>query len=181
MKKMMALAACLVLAAAAQAASVGWTIAGATNYKNGGYYVFLVRENGVMSLDQITALLQSDGVDALGAYAWASGSVNNSGVAVAPATSSGKEIGYIENGDAAANTHQAFAVIWDEAKENASWTDVRSTTLANNATSKTFTFGNQGSNLAANNVSLGGGVPEPTSGLLALVGLAGLALRRRRA
>ena len=183
MKKLMALAACLLLAATTQAAAVGWSIAGAANYKNGSYNVFLIGDSGVTSLGQITALLQSDGIDALAAYAWASGKVTGTGLATQAASTSGKEIVYNESGDAAANTYQAFAVIWDEAKENASWTSVASTTLANNSTSKTFAFGNQSANLAANNIALGGGsgnIPEPTSGLLLLVGGAMLALRRRR-
>lgn len=183
MKKLMALAACLLLTATTQAAAVGWTIGGATNYKNGGYNVFLIGNNGVTSLSQITALLQSDGIDALAAYAWASGEVGATGIAAKAASSSGKSITYNESGDAAANTYQAFAVIWDDAKANASWTSIVSTTLANNSTSKTFTFGNQSANLAANNIALGGGggdIPEPTSGLLLLVGGAMLALRRRR-
>ena len=183
MKKLMALAACLLLAATTQAAAVGWSIAGAANYKNGGYNVFLIGSNGVTSQGQITALLQSDGLDALTAYAWASGTVNAAGAALASAATSGKSITYNESGDIAANTYQAFAVIWDDAKANASWTSIASTTLGNNSVSKTFTFGNQSANLAANNIALGGGggdIPEPTSGLLLLVGGAMLALRRRR-
>ena len=39
-----------------------------------------------------------------------------------------------------------------------------------------FTYGNQGSNTAWTSIA-----PEPTSGLLLLIGMAGLALRRRRA
>jgi hypothetical protein len=50
--------------------------------------------------------------------------------------------------------------------------------MDNDATGKTFGFGNQSANLTANSFAV---VPEPTSGLLMLVGLAGLALRRRRA
>ena len=184
MKKMMTLAACLLLAAVTQAAAVGWTIAGAGNYKNGGYDLFIIGQKGVTSVEQITAILTNDGVDALAGYAWADGTVSAAGMASASATTSGKSITYNASGDAAANTYTAFAVLWDSTKENASWTATASQTLANDATSKTFSFGNQATNLSANNVAIGGGggggVPEPTSGLLLLVGGAMLALRRKQ-
>ena len=180
MKKIMTLAACLLIAAVTHAAAVGWTIAGASAFANGGYDVFLVGQNGVTSMEQITALLQSDGVEALSGYAWATGTVNASGSASKTATASGKTITYIDGGSAADNTYTAFAVIWDAAKENASWTASATTTLANNSTGKTFGFGNQSANLAANMTPYNGsGVPEPTSGLLLLVGGAMLALRRK--
>ena len=59
--------------------------------------------------------------------------------------------------------------------------------MANDSTGKTFGFGNQSTNFANNKFAVGGGsgggesVPEPTSGLLMLIGAAGLALRRKRA
>lgn len=183
MRKLMTFTACLLLAVATQAAAVGWTIAGANAYAGGGYNIFVIGQNGVSSIDQITALLQSDGIDALNSYAWANGTVAANGAAAKPVTTSGKSFTFIEGGTTEQNTYQAFAVIWDTAMENASWTATASITLANNSTSKTFLFGNQSANLAANNIALGGGggdIPEPTSGLLLLVGGAILALRRRR-
>ncbi|MGN0847814.1 MAG: PEP-CTERM sorting domain-containing protein [Kiritimatiellia bacterium] len=183
MKKMMTLAACLLLAAVTHAAAVGWSIAGAGAFANGSYNVFVIGQNGVTSYEQITALLQSDGVEALSGYAWASGTVNSTGLASKTSATSGMSITYIEGGSEADNTYQAFAVIWDAEHENASYTDIRSTTLANNSTGKTFAFGNQSSNLAANMTPYGGAggdIPEPTSGLLLLVGGAALALRRKQ-
>ena len=179
MKKMLTLAACLLLAAMAQAASVGWTIAGANAFANGNYDVFVVGMNGVTSVDQITALVTA-GTD-VGAYAFADGTVNASGAASKSVSASGKSITYKEGGSAADNTYSAFAVLWTADGAEASWTALPSVTLANNSTGKTFLFGNQANNLAANKVTVGGGgVPEPTSGLLLLVGGAMLALRRKQ-
>ena len=59
--------------------------------------------------------------------------------------------------------------------------------MDNNNTAKNFAFANQATNLGNNKFTVGGGggggepVPEPTSGLLMLIGAAGLALRRTRA
>ena len=178
MKKIMAFAACLLLAAVTHGAAVGWTIGGATDFKSGGYNVFVLGQNGVTSVDQITALLVSDGVEALSSYAWANGSVTTAGAVNAAATSSGKSFEYSGSGT---DSYTAFAVIWDSAKENASWTSTATITMSNNSTSKTFLFGNQAGNLTTNKTPYNGsGVPEPTSGLLLLVGGAMLALRRKQ-
>ena len=180
MKKLMILAAVVMAVVAANAAAVGWTIAGGTNYKGGGYDVFIIGMNGVESASQIAGILATSGdVTSLDSYAfYKGGTVNNSGAATLAATASGVSITYKEGGSAAENTYQAFAILWDAEVENATYTSVVSTTLANNSTSKTFTFGNQASNFAANSFSV---APEPTSGLLLLLGVAGLALRRKRA
>lgn len=184
MKKIMILAAAIAMAAMANAAAVGWTIMGATNYKNSDYSVYVVGQNGVTSVDQITALVAA-GTDT-SAYAFYNGTVNASGVATVPNSTSGKSITYSGSGT---DTYQAFAVIWNADATSASVTSVASITMENDSQSKTFSFGNQSANLAANafDIKASGGdtpsgdVPEPTSGLLLLVGAAGLALRRRRA
>ena len=85
---------------------------------------------------------------------------------------------YTEGGTTAENTFDAFIVVWDKDGKNASYSATASVTLANNSTSKSFVFGNQSSNLSNNNFVV---APEPTSGLLLLLGMAGLALKRKRA
>lgn len=183
MKKFMIVAACAMLAAVTQAAAVGWSIAGATDYKNGGYDVFVIGMNGVTGIDQIKAIVLADGLAAADSKAfYAGGSVTASGGAILAATASGKSITFNDGGTSADNTYQAFAMIWDADKANASFTSIVSTTLANNSTSKTFTFGSQTANLSSNKFAVAGSdpTPEPTSGLLLLVGGAMLALRRKQ-
>ena len=176
MKKIMILAAAIAMAAMANAAAVGWTIAGASSYVGGTYSLFVVGQNGVTGVDQIQALAAT-GAD-LSAYTFANGNVAAQAVSVG-AAASGKSITYSGSGT---DTHQAFAVLWNADATSASVTSVASIEMANDSTSKTFLFGNQATNLANNKFDVStSDVPEPTSGLLLLLGVAGLALRRRRA
>ena len=90
-------------------------------------------------------------------------------------------------GDYTAGSSQSFyAVIFDAATLG----DVRNyivsesveKTFAANGSAQTWAFGNMGLTTSANKFANSSwqAVPEPTSGLLMLIGLAGLALRRRR-
>lgn len=164
-------------AAVSQAASVGWSFMGATAYASGSYDVFVLGQNGVTSQSQIAALVAAG--TAVDSYAFYSGgSIAANGAGVVQPANSGKSLTYDAEGSTADNTYQAFIIVWDKDGKNASYTALAETTLANNNTSKTFLFANQSSNLSANNFSV---APEPTSGLLMLLGMAGLALRRKRA
>ena len=173
MKKLMIIAAIAMLATVTNAAAVGWSIMGATSFKNGDYSVFVVGNNGVTGAAQIAALVAA-GTDVSG-YAFAEGTVGSNGMATKAATASGKSITYSGSGT---DTYQAFAVLWSEDGKSASYTSLATISMDNDSTSKTFTFGNQSTNLGNNTFAV---VPEPTSGLLMLVGLGALALRRRRA
>lgn len=185
MKKIMILVATVAMATMANAASVGWTIAGAASYAGGDYGVYVIGQNGVTSVDQIVALVTA-GTDTA-SYQFASGTVANNGSAVVGPTASGKSITYSGSGT---DSYSAFAIIWNDEGTGGAFTSTATITMDNDSTSKTFGFGNQANNLAANTFKVTttepetpgtGDVPEPTSGLLLVLGAAGLALRRRRA
>ena len=174
MKKLLILAAAVMTAAVTHAAAVGWTMGGAAAYANGSYDIFVIGQNGVSGVDQIAALVAAG--TSVSSYAfYEGGSVTGTGMANLTAAASGKSITYSGSGT---DTYQAFAVLWKSDGKEASYTDVKSITMTNDSTSKTFAFANQSSNLAANNFTV---APEPTSGLLLLLGVAGLALKRKRA
>ena len=83
----------------------------------------------------------------------------------------------------AGNTLSAFLIIVDDAQANYlvaqnGGSDIMTKTVSSGSSAYSFAFGSQATNA---NTWQAIAVPEPTSGLLMLVGLAGLALRRRRA
>lgn len=174
MKKLLILVAVAMIAAVSQAAAVGWSLMGAATYGSGNYDIFVIGQKGVTGTAQIAALVEAG--TAVSSYAFYEGSVTSAGVATVPYTTSGKTITYSGSGT---DTYQAFAVLWTSDGSKASYTSVASITMDNDATSKTFAFGNQSSNLANNQFTVN--VPEPTSGLMLLLGVAGLALKRKRA
>ncbi len=180
MKKVIVFAAGLLLAAVTQGASVGWTLAGANNYAGDKYMFFVVGQNGADSIATISALL--DAGESLDGYAFGSGTVAANGSAITTFGTSGKSLGE--------GTYESFYVIFDSASPTAGESKYalvsgganQTKTFTATAASVTFAAGNQSSYLNdAANWKPYGSIPEPTSGLLMLVGLAGLALRRRRA
>ena len=184
MKKLLVFAACVMLAAVTQAATVGWSLAGASNYANDAYQIFVIGQKGVSSIATITALLDA-GSDT-SSYAFGSGTINSAGAANVSATAAGQPT-------LDAGTYTAFYVVFDSASPasgSANYAVVSGATgltktVAATAATVSFTGGNQSSilNNPDNWKSFGpssGGVPEPTSGLLLLVGAGMLALRRKR-
>jgi len=183
MKKLLTLAAVAMIAATTHAAAVGWSLMGASAYANGSYGIYVIGMNGVTDAAQIAALVAA-GTDVSGYAFYNGGTVSGTGMATLAATSSGKTITYSGSGT---DTYNAFAVLWSADGTEASYTSTAKIDMANDSQTKTFLFGNQSANLTANKFAVGGGsgggepVPEPTSGLLMLIGAAGLALRRKRA
>ncbi|MBQ3746625.1 MAG: PEP-CTERM sorting domain-containing protein [Kiritimatiellae bacterium] len=180
MKKLMILAAVTIFAAVTHAAAVGWNLAGAANYKGDAYSFFVIGQNGTDSIATITALL--DAGNAIDSYAFGSGTVANNGAATIGATASGKTLD--------AGTYEAFFVVFDATTPTSGSTkyvvvsgaSTLTKEIAATAATVTFTTGNQATFLNnADNWKSYGAVPEPTSGLLMLLGMAGLALRRKRA
>ena len=111
-----------------------------------------------------------------------------SGETVAASTSF-RAAGTEANGQANGTTESYYMVIYDNANianaKNYIVSGVKDLTTNDAGSDATLSFGSMKGTTAAN-MFLGSSwqataVPEPTSGLLMLVGLAGLALRRRRA
>ena len=180
MKKLIMLAACTMLAAVTHAAAVGWSLAGATNYKGDAYQFFVIGQNGVTSIATVTALL--DAGTATDSYAFATGNIAANGSANVAYSASGKSLD--------AGTHEAFYVIFDAASPTAGSANYAvvsgapnlTKTVTASAASVTFMAANQATFLNnTDNWKSYGAVPEPTSGLLLLLGVAGLALKRKRA
>ena len=180
MKKLMVMLAAVAMAVGAQAASVSWTC---TNVKDGsgnainGVAYFVNADT--LSQDALRALSGAAAfTDALsGMYSWtpetAGKYTNADGVAN----------GTLGLADAAAS--KAYIVVFDTATitdaSNYYVTEVKSFDTYTGTETASVKFGNQSTPSQAAGAWTAVAVPEPTSGLLMLVGLAGLALRRRRA
>ncbi len=183
MKKLIIMAASVTLAAIAHAAAVGWTLSGASAYAGDAYQFFVIGQNGTESVSAITALL--DAGTSLDSYAFGSGTIANNGAGTMTAAASGQTLG--------SGSYEAFFVVFDSASPTAgssnyavvSGVSTLSKTVSDTSATVMFTTGNQSTflNNTSNWKSFGtsSSVPEPTSGLLMLLGMAGLALRRKRA
>ena len=182
MKKLMIMAASVMLAAMTHAAAVGWTLSGASAYAGDAYQFFVIGQNGADSVSVITALL--DAGTSADSYAFGSGTIASNGAGTMTAAASGLTLG--------AGSYEAFFVVFDSDSPTAgssnyavvSGVSTLSKTVSDTSATVMFTTGNQSTylNNASNWSSYGSSaVPEPTSGLLMLLGMAGLALKRKRA
>ena len=180
MKKLMIAAAIVCAAVASQASSFTWKTSATgllydgntTDKYTGTAYLF---STGDMTQQQVLT-------------AWAAGTLSTAGALDTQAISAGKiSVGDAFNWGNAGDDLNAFVVVDDGSKIFISEVvttpaDVSKTQLisfalktgSQTAALETTTFGTQGWYTAAP-------VPEPTSGLLLLLGVAGMALRRRRA
>lgn len=182
MKKVLMIAAFAIASTVVHAATVGWNVASSATYANDKYMLFVIGQNDVASIASITDMLDA-GSD-VSNYAFGSGSLNANGLGSVLPASSGKKLD--------AGTYTAFAVIFDSASPTAgnskyaliSGAGTLTKTISATTASTTFATGATASILAdASNWksfgSAGPSVPEPTSGLLLLLGMAGLALKRK--
>ena len=183
MKKMIMAVAIVCAAAFANAAAVGWNVAtGSTAYGGDAYKFFVIGQNGVESTAQIVALL--DAGTSVDTYAFGSGNLAANGAGSVSFGSSGKTLD--------AGTYTSFVVLFDSASPVAgnskyaliAGNATQTKTFASTTASVTFATGAQGTYLsnASNWKSFGSAgpiAPEPTSGLLLLLGMAGLALKRK--
>ena len=189
MKKLMLAFAVVVIAAVTNAASVNWTASnvyqgwtgGDASAKASGVVGYLFFADEISVADMTAALSGAEGAKYTMAEALAKG------YSAQTSSSAGKYAGSATPTDVPTsyhgNTMDAYAVIF-----NAATTDTASYFYIMPETSKSiaatgstaFAFGTQDT-ASAKSSSWTAVAPEPTSGLLMLVGLAGLALRRRRA
>ena len=188
MNKLMFMLGAVAMAACAQAATVNWTCTyvakGAENYVDNGL-AFFVNAATLSQSDMLA--LEGKGADAIstaltGMYSYTGGSDGKYTVAKSAAV----ENSVLGLSDATAS--QAYLVIFDTATitdaSNFYVTEVKSFNTFSGTESQQIKWGDQEERSSAAGAwkSVGGSaVPEPTSGLLMLVGLAGLALRRKRA
>ena len=157
MKKLLVLAAVLVAGVAANAASFKWSAANI--YASNGTDKF----SGSATLYAFLATSDASTAFEVDTATVATG-------AIAQKTFSSDSL-------VGGNNYSFFFVIEDGDKTFTS--AVVANKVAQATASTTFTFGNQQS--ATQNASNWAAVPEPTSGLLMLLGVAGLALKRKRA
>ena len=176
MKKILIALAIAAFAGIVNAATVSWNLTNVMDSsdptaKSTGYmvYVFATADStGTFSLTTVDAIVSSinDGTFT-GASAMSSAQTASGGAYQG-------NIGSFGAGDSISG----FAVIFDAATfaeaDNYIVTSVKTQSFTSSTGSKALAFGSQ-------SAATWQAVPEPTSGLLMLVGLAGLALRRRRA
>lgn len=176
MRKLIIVAAIAFTATVSHAAAVCWNCMNAADFKGGNYSIFVIGINEVTSAAQIKELVAAGGLSSVSSYAFDKGEVSTSGTATKSNTTSGKEITYSGSGT---DTYTAFIFVQNATGDKASFSANASITMENNSTSKTFAFNNQGTAFSSNSFTVN--VPEPTSGLLLLLGMAGLTLKRKRA
>ena len=177
MKKLMIAAAIVCAAAMSQAATANWstpmtTYAGQLDTDEGSY-------------DVKWAIIEGATADLAKGVSFANGSLVGA-TAFDSGTSIGVELGGAQDGTltgATAGKYYALLISYDD-KElwgvSDAWLAATDTTDDSGNTLKAFTFQN-GVAFDMEAMVANQAVPEPTSGLLLLLGVAGLALRRRRA
>lgn len=180
MKKIILAVAIVCATAFAGAATVGWSHAGLGNYVGDSYYVFVVGQNGVANIATVTALL--DAGENFSSYVFGSGAVAANGTATTAPATSGKTLG--------AGTYTAFTVVFNSAAPTAGESQYllvsgqprQTQTVAATTASFQFSAGNVSTlaNNAAKWKDYGAAVPEPTSAMLLVLGVAALALRRKQ-
>ena len=181
MKKIIMAVAVACTAILANAAAVGWTNAGMSNYAGNAYALFVIGQKGVANMSTVTDLLDAGGDYA--SFAFGSGKVAANGTANLAASTSSPQLD--------AGTYTSFFVLFSSESPTAGdkyvvVSGLSGQTQTIGATTAKATFATLNQSAIYNNTanwksfgSAGPAVPEPTSGLLLLLGMAGLALKRK--
>ena len=173
MKKLLTMIAAVAIGLAANAAAVNWQANAIQSSPDTA-----VAAGWLVQIYSSTVSFSYDDAKAGSITTWSTGSTVAAGTTFR-ATGSGEQA----NG----TTASYYAVIYDAssvaAAKNYIVSDTVSVTINAAGTTGTLPFGAMTNTTAANKFlnSSWTAVPEPTSGLLMLLGMAGLALRRRRA
>ena len=192
MKKLVIGIAVAFCAAMVNAASINWSISnvyssGDSTTKGDGYaaYLFVTANSSnvdgltVTTLSAVTSLIGTDGwASAVAGLSSANNNLSSAGTLANAATGI--------SSDFSSGSVSAFAIVFDAATiadaqnyylVNAG--DAKTVSFTSSTGAKGLSFGSQATGSTASGAWTA--VPEPTSGLLMLLGMAGLALRRRRA
>ena len=182
MKKLMFMLAAVAMAVVAHGASVYWTC---TNVKDGsgnaidGIAYFI--DAATLSQSEFRALNGAAAFNTAlsGAYSYTPSEAGKYTVAMADAVAN-STLGLSD-----ATAYSVYLAVFDTATITDSshyyLTDVKDLTTLSGTSSASLKFGSQSTASQAAGAWTSVNVPEPTSGLLMLIGMAGLALRRKRA